>query len=449
MSVRAKLTLAFLAITAIPLLLVSALTYINFKHSLESARISSLQDITAFKADRIETYFAQLKGNIEITQSLYNIKYNLPVLTRLAGDPNNPEFLAAHKTLDGQLQRIQTVLGLADVMLLNPDGKIVYITSPQDSAIEFLHRLPDPEQTAFEKGKNGIYFSDIFVYQAAGNRYEMLITAPVVDFNHVLIGVIAFEVEMAGIYKIIQDNTGLGKTGESVIGKKIGNEVLYLSPLRYDPNAALNKRITLGTNVAVPIQNAVQGKTGAAVAVDYRGRGVIGAWKYMPSLEWGLATKIDAGEAFADVTNLRNLAVIILAIVLIFSGILAFHIAKSISEPINQLALGAERIGSGDLNYKVGTTSKDEIGQLSRSFDKMTHDLETTLSSRDELNKEIEERKKAQAKLQQQMEELRQFNRLMVDREIRMIQLKKEINILCKRAGEPPRYEIDDLKEPL
>ncbi|HEY5138044.1 MAG TPA: hypothetical protein VIJ25_01815, partial [Methylococcales bacterium] len=68
MSIRTKLTLAFLAIAAVPLLLVSALTYNNYKNSLKTARISSLQDIAAFKADKIETYFADLKGNIETAQ---------------------------------------------------------------------------------------------------------------------------------------------------------------------------------------------------------------------------------------------------------------------------------------------------------------------------------------------------------------------------------------------
>ncbi|MDO8302110.1 MAG: cache domain-containing protein [Sedimentisphaerales bacterium] len=227
MSVRTKLTLAFLAIAAIPLLLVSALTYINFKDSLESARISSLRDIAAFKADKIETYFAQLKGNIETAQSFYNIKTNLPVLTRLTGEPNNPDFLAAKKMLDEQLWRMQSVLGLADIMLLNPKGKTVYASSPHDYSIDFLNRLPNSEQMAFEEGKNSIYFSDIFVYQAAGNRYEMLVTAPVFDFNNAFIGVIAFEVDMAPLYKLVQDATGLGATGETLLGKKTGNEIVY------------------------------------------------------------------------------------------------------------------------------------------------------------------------------------------------------------------------------
>lgn len=41
--------------------------------------------------------------------------------------------------------------------------------------------------------------------------------------------------------------------------------------------------------------------------------------------------------------------------------------------------------------------------------------------------------------------ELEQFNRNMVGRELRMIELKQEINDLCRRLGEPPRHPIDPL----
>ena len=149
------------------------------------------------------------------------------------------------------------------------------------------------------------------------------------------------------------------------------------------------------------------GKTGSGQLLDYRGEKVIAAWRYIPSLDWGMVAKIDTKEAFADVTNLRNLSIVILVIVIVLSGIMAFSIAHSISEPIKQLSEGAAIIGSGNLDYKIGTNQKDEIGQLSRTFDKMTLDLKQTLASRDELNREIEERKQAEAALRESEERFR------------------------------------------
>ena len=182
--------------------------------------------------------------------------------------------------------------------------------------------------------------------------------------------------------------------------------MVYLNPLRHDPNAALNRTVNIGAKLRRPIRRLCRAKPGRAV-IDYRGKKVIAAWRYIPSLDWGMVAKIDTKEAFADVTNLRNLAIVILVIVIVLSGIMAFSIAHSISEPIKQLSEGAAIIGSGNLDYKIGTNLKDEIGQLSRAFDKMTQDLKQTTASRDELNREIEERKQAEEALRESEERFR------------------------------------------
>ena len=56
-------------------------------------------------------------------------------------------------------------------------------------------------------------------------------------------------------------------------------------------------------------------------------------------------------------------------------------------------------------------------------------------------------RKQAEESLRIKAEELRAsndelefFNRAMVGRELRMIELKEEIDALCRRLGEAPRY---------
>ncbi len=53
------------------------------------------------------------------------------------------------------------------------------------------------------------------------------------------------------------------------------------------------------------------------------------------------------------------------------------------------------------------------------------------------------QRKRAADSLLAANEELTRFNRAAVDRELRMIDLKKEVNELCLRLGQPPRYALD------
>jgi PAS domain S-box-containing protein len=56
----------------------------------------------------------------------------------------------------------------------------------------------------------------------------------------------------------------------------------------------------------------------------------------------------------------------------------------------------------------------------------------------------ITERKEAENELRTRNAELTEFNRLMVDRELRMIELKKEINSFCAQVGNPARYDVSE-----
>ncbi|MCD6160946.1 MAG: PAS domain S-box protein [candidate division Zixibacteria bacterium] len=57
--------------------------------------------------------------------------------------------------------------------------------------------------------------------------------------------------------------------------------------------------------------------------------------------------------------------------------------------------------------------------------------------------RDITERKQAEEKIKQTMSELERFNKIAVGRELRMIELKKNINELYQEKGEPPIYKTD------
>jgi len=60
---------------------------------------------------------------------------------------------------------------------------------------------------------------------------------------------------------------------------------------------------------------------------------------------------------------------------------------------------------------------------------------------------DITERKRMEEKLKDKMEDLKRHNKFMVGREIRMIELKKEINKLSKECGQNPRYQLKFLDD--
>jgi len=69
--------------------------------------------------------------------------------------------------------------------------------------------------------------------------------------------------------------------------------------------------------------------------------------------------------------------------VLVVLGVILYSSVKHFTKPIKELTTGAERIGKGDLSYRIRAASKDELGQLSHSFNKMTDDLQKTTVSKD------------------------------------------------------------------
>ncbi|MDA3835404.1 MAG: ATP-binding protein [Spirochaetales bacterium] len=83
-----------------------------------------------------------------------------------------------------------------------------------------------------------------------------------------------------------------------------------------------------------------------------------------------------------------------------------FFISRLISKPIRELSEAAGRIGKGQLDIQIEPVSKDEIGQLAISFNRMSKDLQMVTVSRDAFAQEVAEREKAAKALQKSEEKL-------------------------------------------
>jgi len=91
----------------------------------------------------------------------------------------------------------------------------------------------------------------------------------------------------------------------------------------------------------------------------------------------------------------------IVALLVLFCAIwFGFHIAKTITTPIRELAEGTRRVAEGDLGFSIDMPADDEIGSLVDSFNRMTEDLrisreqlEQSAQMLQEQNVSIEERR--------------------------------------------------------
>jgi signal transduction histidine kinase len=174
---------------------------------------------------------------------------------------------------------------------------------------------------------------------------------------------------------VVNDYTGLGKTGETVVGARGDHDVVFVTPLRHDPYAAFRRKVPLGSTVEVPLQQAAQGGQGYGIGTDYRGKQVMTAWKYLPSLRWAMVVKIDTDEAFAPIVKQRNAVLIVASITLLLVVAGALIVARSLSNPIIALTRAVRVMAGGHLQQAVPIVRHDEIGELSHAFNTMTADL--------------------------------------------------------------------------
>ena len=116
-------------------------------------------------------------------------------------------------------------------------------------------------------------------------------------------------------------------------------------------------------------------------------------------LNWVLMVAHDTSEVFHAAFVLRINIIAVSLILIAVSILIAFFITHSITKPAAELSKGVEIIGKGNLKHRVKVKTRDELGMLAASFNQMTKDLSIVTASRDELNQEIVNRKKAEKQL--------------------------------------------------
>ena len=84
-----------------------------------------------------------------------------------------------------------------------------------------------------------------------------------------------------------------------------------------------------------------------------------------------------------------TILLIIILLIVFFSIMIGRYLAKGITVPIQELAEGTHAIASGDLDYRINVESKDEIGLLVKSFNRMTEDLKSGKTGLEAANRNL------------------------------------------------------------
>jgi len=85
----------------------------------------------------------------------------------------------------------------------------------------------------------------------------------------------------------------------------------------------------------------------------------------------------DESAALASVSDMRRQTIWISMIAALLTLFIGFFFAKKLTQPVQELAVGAQRIAAGDFSRRIDVRSRTELGDLGDSFNLMTDRLES------------------------------------------------------------------------
>ena len=379
MKIATKISLSFLVAAFILTTTMLSVVYVETRKSLQNAIFAHLATTVHSRAQHIETFLkTQRNRMIQLSQSIV-------LRNCLFTDKQSSPYSKSCNNAIKRLQRTEKVFkAVSEIFVLDTNGKIVLSSDKKNIGLD------RSTEAYFLGGKSGYFLEDVYLSRITGKK-SFAISAPITDDKTGrLLGVVVARMNLSLLEKITTDSMGLGKTGEFYIVNKYG---YMITPSRFIKETFLKQKID-NENRKEALSDVK--KLGDKPYLhhtfsykNYRGITVWGVHDYITEMNWFLFAEIEEKEALEPLTLLQLLLLGMFIITPLLAWLLGMLAAGFITKPIHKLYKGTEIIGRGNLDYRVATQTNDEIGQLSRAFDKMTDDLKETSVSKDYVNKII------------------------------------------------------------
>jgi len=258
-----------------------------------------------------------------------------------------------------------------DVESRSPPGDSLPPREPGTNAFPGGERLPPP---------------DLLARLRRGDVTLMQVAAPIRDDNGVVRGALALIINPDAEFTRILSVARSGQSGETYAFNQHGLMIsrsrfdeqlrkLGLIEDRPDSSSALNLRLSdpgrdLPQKIVAEdpasatrpltriVTRAVAGGSGVDVipARDYRGVPVLGAWRWLPHLGFGVATQIDASEAHRPLRVLELVFVMLFLLLLLCSTVLFLFSYLSVvwRRRLSEAELKLKQLGQYTLEEKIG-----------------------------------------------------------------------------------------------
>jgi diguanylate cyclase (GGDEF)-like protein/PAS domain S-box-containing protein len=394
MRISQRLLLLFLLVAVLPLILLS---FFNLRQSETTLRAETLGRLAVLADKKVAQVGSYLGERMRDTRSLAQsrqVVQAMPALLRAyeVGYGSMP-YRQIARELDGNFSGVigDGVL-FHDVFLISPRGEVAYTYKREadfgTSLIDGPYRDSQLAR-AFRESRMTLEGSlSSFEFYTPSARPAAFIVVPVMR-DGMFGGAIAVQLKIGKIYEVAEDRVGMGRSGETVLSTRLdAQHVMYLAPLNRERELDLLHPRDYA-KVPFIMREALRGTSGSGISEDYRGIGVVAAWRYLPGLDWGMVVKIDADEVFAPLARQRMLLLEALAVLLLFAGGAAFYFGRQISEPLGELARTADEMAGGNLDKRANEYVPGELGVFARAFNHMAEKLQAMYHS---LEERIEER---------------------------------------------------------
>ncbi len=398
LSLRAKLIIAFLAVSLAPLGALAALNERASRQSLTAAANESLRGAAAQTALSLDTFFDNTRGVIqtEAQQPIVREFLLLPPEQR-AGSPAQRELLATLALWQLRDTRARSYL------LLDAAGTVVQATSSLDlgesEAVESYFRQ------AVATGQS--YISAI-QFEAGAEQGDIFFSMVIRDTGtRRVLGVLAARYNAEVVQRILEKTNGLA--GADSFGVVVNEDLMYVAhgtdttvdyklvgptpPERVAGLQALNRlpnltnfessvgSADLARNLLLASRQPFFSTNDASMAARESQAAVVP----LTTFPWQVAFFQPQDVFLAPVERQTQATLTLAAIIALIVTGAAVGAAQVLADPIVRLTVTADRVAGGDLNVKAEVTSLDEIGLLARSFNAMTgrlNDMVGTLEQR-------------------------------------------------------------------
>ena len=211
----------------------------------------------------------------------------------------------------------------------------------------------------FQVASKGQIFYGNFYY-TSGGKQTIVIAVPVEKHKGRPVGVLKARICLESLTDLLHQ-TKIGKTGSAYVMDKEGYLVAH-------PN---EKNILLGPFV----DQVIAGQEGSLEFENIRGQKYLVVYKPIPELNWGVVVQVPVEEVYKPLKEITQTAVkwIIIASILAFA--FSLFLTRRLTSPIKQLSSEMAKVSKGNLDVHIEPSTKDEIGQLTRSFNQMIQDL--------------------------------------------------------------------------